>query len=52
MTEMKVLRSKISDMCGSVIAATSIQGNQVKKSTPHETCQVVVVPGGDKPAGL
>jgi hypothetical protein len=23
------------------------QGNRVKKSTPNETCQVVVIPGGD-----
>src|SRR5262249_43041636 len=27
------------------------QGNRVKKSTPNETCQVVVVPRGDKAAG-
>jgi hypothetical protein len=28
------------------------QGNRVKKSTPNETCQVVVVPRSDKSAGL
>ena len=28
------------------------QGNRVKKSTPDETCQIVVVPRGDKAAGL
>jgi hypothetical protein len=28
------------------------QGNRVKKSTPNETCQVVVVPRSDKSAGF
>jgi hypothetical protein len=29
----------------------SLQGNRVKKSTANETCQVVVVPRGNKAAG-
>jgi hypothetical protein len=29
-----------------------LQGNRVKKSTPNETCQVVVVPRSDKSSGL
>ena len=32
--------------------SVNVQGNRVKKSTPNETCQVVVVPRSDKSAGL